>query len=282
MFTRRSVSFSLAAALGTMALRAQGQQKDPTQWPMVYRVPGMANAKVREGLVYKTAEGSPLHFDVYAPATSTRAPPAVIFVHGTVPAVGVRRWGVFTSYGRAVAAMGMVEIVFDHRLLGVERLRDSATDLADLVQHVRANARTLGFDENRMALWSFSGGGSLIANALRERQKWWKLLVAYYGLMEAQGAGPELSAIAALGQDASNAPPIVLARVGKDDPALLATIDRFVATANSAGATVDLLTHPTGHHGFDILDPGERSSQIIGRTLEALRSSFGITAAKSG
>jgi acetyl esterase/lipase len=281
MVTRRSVSISLAAALGTLTLRAEGQQ-DPTQRPMVYSVPGMANAKVREGIVYKTAEGSPLHFDVYSPATAARATPAVILVHGTIPAVGARRWGVFTSYGRALAALGMTGIAFDHRLLGVERLRDSATDLADLVRHVRQNAKTLGIDESRMALWSFSRGASLMTSALRERQKWWKLLVAYYGLMEPPGAGADFSAIAALGKDASNAPPIVLARAGKDDPALNATLDRFVAAANSAGATVDLLTHPTGQHGFDVLDPGERSSQIIRRTLEALRSALGAGSERKG
>ena len=64
------------------------------------------------------------------------------------------------------------------------------------------------------------------------------------------------SAIAALGRDASNAPPIVLARAGRDRfPEINSSIDRFVAAANSAGATVDLLTHPTGRHSFDILDP---------------------------
>jgi hypothetical protein len=80
-----------------------------------------------------------------------------------------------------------------------------------------------------------------------------------------------LSAVAALGRDASNAPPIVLARAGLDIPEINSSIDRFVAGANSAGATVDLLTHPTGRHGFDILDPGDRSSEIIQRTLDALR-----------
>jgi acetyl esterase/lipase len=271
MVTRRSVSISLAAALGSLAFRANAQQ-DPSQIPMVYRVPGMANAKVREGIVYKTAEGSPLHFDLYTPAKASGATPVVVFVHGTVQTVGVRRWGVFTSYGRAVAAMGMIGIVFDHRLLGFERLRDAASDLADLQRYVRENAKTLGIDENRMALWSYSYGASLISTALRERQKWWKLLVAYYGLMEAPGGGADFSAIAALGRDASTAPPILLARAGQDDPTLNATIDRFVTAAKSAGATVDLLTHPTGHHGFDVIDPGERSSQIIRHTLESLRT----------
>ena len=83
------------------------------------------------------------------------------------------------------------------------------------------------------------------------------------------------STVAALGRDASNAPPIVLARAGRDLPELNATIDRVVAAAMSSGATLDLLTHPTGRHSFDILDPGERSSQMIQHTLGVLRRNLG-------
>jgi acetyl esterase/lipase len=217
---------------------------------------------------------------LYAPATPARATPAVILIHGgPIPSPGARRWGMFVSYGRILAASGMIGIAFDHRLLAPDRLRDSAADLADLVRHVREHATTLGIDESRLALWAFSGGGPLVAAALRERQNWWKLVVAFYAIMEPLGGGHDerLSAIAALGRDASNAPPIVLARAGRDDPAINSTIDRFLAAASSAGATVDLLTHPSGHHAFDILDAGDRSSQIIRRTLGALRSNLGVS-----
>jgi acetyl esterase/lipase len=293
MITRRSVALSLGAALGALAVRAQQRQgasdgaraeaqpsiAEIIRMPVVYTVPGMADVKVREGLVYKTAEGSPLHFDLYAPAQASRASPAVILVHGgPIPILGARRWKVFESYGRILAASGMAGIAFDHRLLGVDRLRDSASDLADLVQHLRENAKALGVDQNRLALWTFSGGGWLVSSALRERQRWWKLLVAYYGIMEPFGnsrGDTSLSPIAALGQDARNVPPIVLARAGRDDPGINATIDRFVTAANSAGATVDLFTHPTGRHSFDILDANDRSRQIIQRTIAALRGNLG-------
>ena len=279
MITRR-VSLVLVAALCALAVRTGHTQAQPTpeeliRRPVVYSVPGMANVKVREGLVYKSVEGSPLHFDVYAPASISRASPAVILVHGgPIPSIGARRWGLYSSHARLLAASGMTGIAFDHRFLAPDRLRDSAADLADLVRHVRENAKTLGIDKNRLALWAFSGGGSLLANALRERQSWWKLLVAYYGVMEPLGPGHDerLSAIAALGRDASKGPPILLARAGRDDPAINSTIDRFVAAGKSSGAKVELLTHPTGQHAFDILDPGETSSQIIQRTIEALRS----------
>ena len=184
----------------------------------------------------------------------------------------------FVSYGRLLAASGMIGVAFDHRLLAADRLRDSAADVADLVRHVREQSGALGIDASRLALWASSGGGPLLAAPLRTRPSWLRLATAYYAAMEPLGGGQDesLSVIAALGRDASNTPPIVLARAGRDrSPEINSSIDRFVAAANSAAATVDLLTHPTGRHSFDILDPGERSSQIIRRTLEALRDSFG-------
>jgi acetyl esterase/lipase len=206
----------------------------------------MADVRVREGLVYKTVDGTALNFDLCAPATGSGARPAVILIHGGPgPGLGVRRWEMYRSYGRLIAATGMVGIAFDHRLLGPDRYPDSAADVADLVRHVRAEAGTLGIDPTRLALWAFSGGGPLLAAPLRERPSWLKLVVAYYTVMHRFG-NPEdetFSTIAALGPDASNAPPIVLARAGRDS--------------------------------FDILDPGDRSSQIIARTLAALRHSLG-------
>ena len=247
--------------------------------PVVYTAPGMADVRVREGLVYKTVEGSPLNFDLYAPAAGSGARPAVVLIHGGPgPGLGARRWAVFQSYGRMLAASGMIGVAFDHRLLGLDRYPDSAADVADLVSHVRAEAGTLGIDPTRLALWAFSGGGPLLAAPLRERPSWLKLVVAYYAVMHRFGAEEDetFSMVAALGPDASNAPPIVLARAGRDMFAEInPSIDRFVAAANSAGATVDLLTHPTGRHSFDILDPGDRSSQIIERTLGALRHHLG-------
>jgi acetyl esterase/lipase len=247
--------------------------------PVVYSVPGMADVRVREGLVYKTVDGTPLNFDLYAPATGSGARPTVVLIHGGPgPALGARRWGLYVSHARMLAASGMMGIAFDHRLLGPDRYPDSAQDVADLVRHVREEAGTLGIDPTRLALWAFSGGGPLLAAPLRERPSWLKLIVGYYAAMHPFGNDQDetFSMVAALGPDASNAPPIVLARAGRDMfPEINPSIDRFVAAANSAGATLDLLTHPTGRHSFDILDPGDRSSQIIERTLAALRHSLG-------
>jgi len=244
---------------------------------VLYTMPAMEPAQVREGLPYKSADGASLSFDLYAPAGASRPRPAVILIHGgPVPVSGARRWGMFVSYGEMLAALGLVGIVFDHRFVAPDRLPEAAADTADLVRYVREHAASLGVDKERLALWAFSGGGPLLAATVRQRPSWCKLIVGYYALMEFGGIAnaDEYSVVAALGDDGATAPPMLLVRAGLDNPALNATIDRLVAAAIPAGATVDLLTHPTGHHAFDILDPGERSRQIIRRTLDAIRGTL--------
>lgn len=292
MITRRSVCISLASVVGASSVQAEDgpaptrttgdAQSQPsfeelTRRPAVYQLRGMPVARVREGLPYKRVAGTALSFDLYTSPAARRPRPAVILVHGSAPAIGARRWGVFRSYGQFLAAAGMVGIAFDHRLLGPDRLPDAQSDSADLITYVREHAGSLGIDPGRLAVWAFSAGGPLLAPLIRQRPNWGKLLVGYYVIMEPLGTnGGSDSSVEALGVDASTAPPIQIARAGLDNPAINATIDRFLARAITGGATVDLLTHPTGHHGFDVLDPTERSRQIIRRTFEALRENLGV------
>jgi len=251
---------------------------------VVWSVAGMEAVNTRRNLVYKTGADGPLHCDVYAPAAAGAPRPAVILIHGgPIPRTGAKNMGVFVSYGELLAASGFVAVTFDHRFLAPARLAEAGGDVADLVAHVRANAEALGADPARLALWAFSGGGPFLSEGLRSRPAWLRAVVAYYAALDLQqpapgadsGLDPGLrtawSPLAALGADARTAPPVLVARAGLDHPWLNAGIDRFVAAALASGATLDLLTHPDGRHGFDILDDDARSQAIIRHTLAFLR-----------
>lgn len=254
---------------------------------VVWSVPGMDAVSTRRDLVYKTGDGQPLQMDVYAPAGPPGPRPGVILVHGgPIPRTGAKNMGVFVSYGELLAASGFVAVTFDHRFLAPSRLTDAGSDVADLVVHVRTNAGSLGVDPERLALWAFSGGGPFLAAPLRERPAWLRAVVAYYAALDLQqpapgadsGIGSELrqafSAVLGLGEDARSAPAVLVARAGLDHPWLNGGIDRFVQAAITKGATLDLLNHPEGRHGFDILDDDLRSRQIIRHTLEFLRDAL--------
>ena len=254
---------------------------------IVLSVPGMDAVSAKRDLVYKTADGQALLMDVYSPPGPARARPAVLLVHGgPLPRLGAKNMGVFRSYGELLAASGFVAVAFDHRFLAPNRLTDAGADVADLIAHVRQNADSLGIDKERIALWAFSGGGPFLAAPLRERPSWLKAVLAYYAVLDIQqpppGADSDLSselrerfsAIRGLGEDARSAPPLLVARAGLDHPWLNGGTDRFVQQAVAKGATLDLVNHPDGRHGFDILDDDARTKQILRRTLEFLRDAL--------
>jgi acetyl esterase/lipase len=284
---------ALALALSSHAGGGQAVEKkmppfeELVRMRVVVTVPGMEAVSVRRNVSYKAGDDGPLQMDVSSPPGPPRARPTVILVHGgPIPRTGAKNMGVFVSYGELLAASGFVAVTFDHRFLAPSRLADAGADVADLVAHVRANAASLGVDPDRLALWAFSGGGPLLAAPLRERPAWLRAVVAYYAALDLQqpppgadsGLGPELrkafSPVDAIGADASSAPPILVARAGLDNPWLNDGIDRFARAAIEGGARLDLLNHPDGRHGFDILDDDKRSRGIIRRTLAFLEESL--------
>jgi hypothetical protein len=49
-------------------------------------------------------------------------------------------------------------------------------------------------------------------------------------------------------------------------------VDRFIHEAIARNAALEIITHPGGQHGFDILDDDARSRAIIQRTLFFLKT----------
>jgi acetyl esterase/lipase len=249
---------------------------------IIFSVPGMDAVSVQRNLKYKTADGQPMHMDVYTPPGPLRPRPAVVLIHGgPILRTGAKDMGVFISYGELLAASGFVAVTFDHRFLAPERLAEAAEDVMDLVAHIQENAIPLGIAPESLALWAFSGGGPFLAIPLLQRRTWLRAIVAYYAALDLQqlpqadvGIGLELlrefSAICSLGEGTRRAPPILVVRAGMDSPWLNAGIDRLVQTALEKGATLDLLNHPEGRHAFDILDDDARSKQIIVNTIRYL------------
>lgn len=82
--------------------------------------------------------------DVYIPpglGKETRRP-VVVFIHGGTGAENTPKdWGIYTSWGRSIAASGMAGVTFTHRLGFPKPLvAESASDVASAINYVRANA----------------------------------------------------------------------------------------------------------------------------------------------
>jgi acetyl esterase/lipase len=255
---------------------------------IVYTVPGMEAVTVHRDLVYRTAGEAELKMDVYCPAgmrDGSRAP-VVMLVHGgpiSMPR-SPKDMGVFVSYGELLAASGLVAVTFNHRFYSPSHLQEAADDVAHAIDYVRSNADSLRVDRDRVGLWAFSGGGVFLSLPMRDVPAFVRCLVSYYAILDLQVPPPghetdlneetrkEFSPLFHLTTNASKIPPIFIARAGLDNPWLNATVDRFVQEAMARNAALEIITHPGGHHGFDILDDDARSRSIIQRTLLFLKT----------
>jgi acetyl esterase/lipase len=256
---------------------------------VVYSIPGMDKVGVREDLVYRTLDDQELKLDIYYPTDYRPGQklPAVILVHGEWPPHIIRHskdLGVYITWGQLIAASGMIAVNFNHRATDrLTRVAEAASDVANLIGYVRYNADDLDIDENRLCIWAFSAGMPLgMWAALRDAPPYVRCIVAYYGVMDLQQARDVLpdvpeetlrdfSAVHYLEQYGSKVAPIFIAKAGLDSPRLNASIDNFVEEARRLNAPVELMVHPEGHHGFDVLDDNARSREIIGHTLDFVR-----------
>jgi acetyl esterase/lipase len=291
------IALGLVAALATFSSTAMPQERKPAptfdeiiKRPVVYSVPGMDQAEVRKDITYRTAGETALKLDVYTPPGLGPAErkPAIVLIHGgpVAPPMSPKDWGVYVSYGKMAAASGFVGIAFNHRFYGSKEAADATDDIDAAIAHVRSNAESLRVDKDRLAIWAFSGGGTFLSRPLAQRPAFVRALVAYYATLDNRVPPPgvpnvlsdeERRALSPAAQLAPGAafPPMLIARAGRDHPALNATIDTFLKEALTAGVPLELLNHPTGQHGFDILDDDARSKEIIARTLEFLKTHLG-------
>jgi acetyl esterase/lipase len=257
---------------------------------IVYSVRRMASVKVRKNLVYKRVAGEELLMDVYSGGNSGKrlSRPAVIFIHGGRIPKNLRTtpkdWGAYVSFGQLVAASGFVAVTFNHRFYEWGSLPDSQSDVMDLISYLRNHAASLGIDKNRITLWAVSAGGIFLSQPLRDHPPYLRSVVAYYAELDLQNqrqSAPasvsdemlrDFSPVYHLNQAGSKMPPMFIARAGLDDAELNAGLDRFVQVALSKNATVQLVNHPQGHHGFDVEDDNARSREIIKLTLEFIKT----------
>lgn len=241
-----------------------------------YLVPGMENVAVKQNLIFKTTEDGDLLFDLYSPVSGDQPAAAVILVHGGPVPPNLRTcpkdWGLFHSFGRLLGASGLAAVTFNHRFFGLDKILDAQADIGDLIAHVQSNAGTLGVDADRLCLWFFSGGGVFLADFLRETPANLRCVVAYYAVLHA--SVPQFSAAAQISETQGRIPPMLIARAGLDAPALNEGIDHFVQQALKKNATIDLLNHATGQHGFDGRDDNERTRDILRRTVDFIRSNL--------
>jgi acetyl esterase/lipase len=261
--------------------------------PVVYTVPGMDQVQVRKDLVYKKSDDPNVKMDLYTPPGLAKGEkrPAVIFIHGGAPTqYRPKEWGFFQSWGRLVAASGMVGVTFTYRQGFPKTVTlDSASDVADAIAYVRANADSLGVDKDRLCLAAYSAGGPMLSPFLRGAPDSIRCVVGFYVFMdirqseayrtsEKEDTLRRFSAIVQISEGKGRFTPLFLAQGGKDEiPTLKDSVDRFVAEALVRGVPLTFLFHPDAPHAFDNQLTDERTREIVRGAVEFLKWHLGIT-----
>ncbi|MHB8054536.1 MAG: alpha/beta hydrolase [Candidatus Aminicenantales bacterium] len=258
--------------------------------PLAFDLPDAHLAPKKIGLVYRRIKDEELTMDLYSPAGQAPGEkrPAVIFVHGgpappTLP-LAPKDWGVFVGYGQSAAMSGFIGVTFNHRYFALDRLADAESDILTLITFLRERSVEFGIDRDRLALWSFSGGGPLLAEFLRRPPVYIRALIFFYALMDlrpllarAKGGLDEATAVrlspqSALETAGAAKPPIFIGRAGLDNPGLNATIDQFAGLALKKNLLLTLVNHPQGVHGFDARNDDVRTREIIRQAFEFLQN----------
>ena len=287
------------AILGATASTSAAQNKQPddvramakrVMMPVVLKVPGMDKVKVVENLKYTKSDDPNVLMDIYIPPdlSENEERPAVIFLHGGAKTdYTPKDWGVYTTWGRLIAASGFVGVTFTHRLeYPTASLEKAATDVRDAVKYVRENADKYHIDKERICLIAYSAGGPLLTSAMRGDMPFVRCLVAFYAFMDIQQSDyaktekPEtvksFSPITYLETERSKIPPMFIARAGRDEvPTMSDSIDRFINEALTKNIALTFANHPQGVHGFDNQNDDERSREIIRAAIEFIRLHLG-------
>jgi len=209
-----------------------------------------------------------------ADAKKEQTLPAVILISGGGIEAGDHDWrnaGVYQSYGRIIAVSGLAGIAFSKRYArGPEGTLNGIEDFNDLLSYLRQHADDISVDKDRLAFWGFSAGGLLLAPVLKEGASYGRAVVCFYcvsdieqdswagvegitdeSLTRARAVGSPVEQIQTAGHPL---PPIFVGRAGWDNAGLNRGIDKLVSEALGKNAMIEVMNHPTGRHGFDIIE----------------------------
>lgn len=254
---RRSLSFALLLA-APAALAAQASTFDATRYGIVYALPGSRDVRVHLDVPYLVVGRDTLSLDVYVPPglRPGEVRGAVLFVNG----IGdqrpdrVKRWRVYTSWPRVVAASGLIGISMDASRDSVHRSIAAALDFI-----TSTRGRRLGIDTNRVGLYAAS------ANV--------RATLAY--LNDAARSPAIRAAALYYGQPPTGAVPIVPTQfiVAQGDvPGLRPALDSLWKQVVDSSAPWSLIFGRELPHAFDVFTDSDDARRLIRGSLEFWRN----------
>lgn len=251
---------------------------------LAYELPGMEEVEV-VNITYAFHEDQPLTMDVYYPPDTPADAqlPVVVFGLGyRMSSESLRDAHFYTSWGRLVAAAGMVGISYD--------TEQPDRDLETLMTFIQDNAEVLKIDPAQIGLMSSSANVPTVMSYLMQQGKSEiRFGVYYYGHSltpdRKYGAGfgescalrgclfDELADVTYVDPDL----PLFIVKAGQDFvPNINEAWDHFIAYVREAGTPVTVVEYEDGRHGFDTQQKTEESAEIIAQTVDFMKTNFGM------
>lgn len=244
--------------------------------------------------VYKEASDTKLKLWAFTPEDWKEGDsrPAIVFFFGGGWKAGSPTQ--FVPQSEYLAQRGMVAFVADYRVASRHgtKAKDCVEDARDAMRYVRAHAKELGVDPNRLAAGGGSAGGHIAAclgvieadseskpNAMAlfnpacvlaplDGKNPWKE-DRYSEMEKRMGVKPE--ALSPAHQVSEKAPPCVIFHGKADDKVPYATAEAFTEKMQSVGVTCVLHGYEGEGHGFFNAGRKSESGQpALPKTLEQL------------
>jgi acetyl esterase/lipase len=114
---------------------------------------------VEKNIEYGKGGNRPLQLDLYSPKERSGRRPTILFIHGGAWSGGYRQ--IYHYYCIKFAERGYVVATASYRLTGEAPFPAAVEDVKCAVRWLRANAKKLGIDPNRIAAAGGSAGGHL-------------------------------------------------------------------------------------------------------------------------
>lgn len=241
--------------------------------------PDLSGAIVR---VYKTVVDTQLKLYIYQPKNhkpEDRRPSIVFFSGG---GWRVSRVGQFCEHGKYFASRGMVSILADYRTKsrdGVTPIQ-CITDAKSAIRWVRANAKKLGIDSNRIVAAGGSAGGHLAActallKQFDEKNEDLKVssvpnaLVLFNPALDVSvlpselGFGDKAVAASPLHHVSRGSPPAIIFHGTADDIVPFNQAERFCEVMKKSGNRCELVLFEGKQHGFFDYGRGDGRDYIL-------------------
>ena len=248
----------------------------------VYKLPGMDEVEV-VNVTYAFHEENPLAMDVYyPPGTPVQAKlPVVVFGLGyRMSKEPLRNAHFYTSWGKLVAAAGMVGVTYD--------TEQPDQDLETVLAFIQDNATALRVDATQIGLMSSSANvPTVMSYLMQEKREDIQFGVYYYGLSLTpdhkyteefgQVCEPRGCLVKELADVTYVDPelPLFVVKAGKDFiPNINEAMDHFLDYVRAAGAPVTVIDYEEGVHGFDTQQGTDESAEIIAETIAFMKENF--------